>query len=336
MNKQNRTVTVLFNPFYYLAGGKALGIGLAVVWVAGLVGAAGKTHFDGVLDAHTGAGAPLWFFLCQGFIDWICLAAVLLGLGAAVSKSSFRAIDVLGTQALARWPALFMALLMLPDAVRRFGAQLIQLVGNPDAKFDINVPDAVVFGIVTLATIPLVCWMIYLMYKAYSVSFNVKGGKAIGSFIGGLIAAEVLSKLAITLLLAPVAIGKTSATTPPTTPQSVQSAAAQTGDESGGLAEAGARFVDLLAKENFAAAFAQFEATMTRVFPESKLRESWLDLVQKAGPFKERLKTRIKEQQGYHVVLVTCQFERATLDIKVVFDSKSQIAGLFYVPSDSR
>jgi len=29
---------------------------------------------------------------------------------------------------------------------------------------------------------------------------------------------------------------------------------------------------------------------------------------------------------------VTCQFERALLDTKVVFDSKSQVAGLFFVP----
>ena len=74
---------------------------------------------------------------------------------------------------------------------------------------------------------------------------------------------------------------------------------------------------------------------MTRVFPEPKLRESWQELVKKTGPFKQQLKTRTTEQMGYHIALVTCQFEHATLDIKVVFDSKSQVAGLFYVPSDS-
>ena len=74
---------------------------------------------------------------------------------------------------------------------------------------------------------------------------------------------------------------------------------------------------------------------MTKVFPESLLRKCWQDLVQKAGPFKQQLKVRVKEQQGYHAVLVTCQFEHTTLDLKVVFDSSSQITGLWYVPSDS-
>jgi hypothetical protein len=32
---------------------------------------------------------------------------------------------------------------------------------------------------------------------------------------------------------------------------------------------------------------------------------------------------------------VTCQFEQAALDIKGVFDSKMQVAGLFYVPTDT-
>ena len=39
------------------------------------------------------------------------------------------------------------------------------------------------------------------MYKSYSISCNVKGGKAVGTFIGGIILAEVLSKLALYWLL---------------------------------------------------------------------------------------------------------------------------------------
>jgi hypothetical protein len=43
----------------------------------------------------------------------------------------------------------------------------------------------------------LICWVVALMYKSYSVSCNVKGGLAIGTFIAGLILAETLSKIAI-------------------------------------------------------------------------------------------------------------------------------------------
>ena len=47
----------------------------------------------------------------------------------------------------------------------------------------------------------LLCWTVVLMYKAYSVSCNIKGAKAIVSFIIGLIIAEVLSKVALSGVL---------------------------------------------------------------------------------------------------------------------------------------
>ena len=336
MKPENKPVTLLFNPFYYVAGGKALGIGLAAILLAGLIGALGNTHFDGVLDTHKGAHVPLWTFLVEGIIDWLCLAAVLLALGKAISKTPFRALDVLGTQALARWPTVFVGLLMLPDAIRRFGAQVLNLLANPGAKPAINVADAVVCCLVVLASIPFFCWTIYLMYKSFSVSCNVKGGKAIGTFIAGLIVAEVLSKLCMALLLTPALMFMGSAASAPSVPQAVESSDTQTNNPPGELADAGVQFVNLLVKEDYAGAVARFDPTMTKVFPESKLRESWRDLVKKTGPFKRQLKVRTTEQKGYHIALVTCQFERTTLNIKVVFDAESQVTGLWYVPSGSK
>jgi hypothetical protein len=43
----------------------------------------------------------------------------------------------------------------------------------------------------------MLVWMVALMYRAYSVSCNTKGGKAIGSFIAALIIAEILSIVSI-------------------------------------------------------------------------------------------------------------------------------------------
>jgi len=199
-NNNRRIITLLFNPFVYIAGAKALWLGLAGILVAGLVGSLGHTHFDGVLDTHTGAAAPLWFFLSEGIVDWLCLAAVLLIAGRLSSKTSFRTIDLLGTQAMARWPTIFVSLLTLPTAFRRFSQQLAEQVMK-QGKVEFNNADAIIFFGVVLAMIPLICWMVFLMYKAYSVSCNVKGGKGVGTFIGSLIVAEILSKVAIYGLL---------------------------------------------------------------------------------------------------------------------------------------
>jgi hypothetical protein len=189
--------TFLFKPFTYIAGSQALSLGLAAILIAGLIGAFGRTHFDGVLDTHTGAPAPLAVFLAEGLIDWLCLALVLLVCGKIISTTAFRVIDLMGTQALARWPTIFISLVTLPPAIQRFSHDLLQKLAHPGEKIEINTPDAIIFFASALVMLPLIVWMVALMYHSYSVSCNVKGGKAIGTFILALFLAEVLSKIAV-------------------------------------------------------------------------------------------------------------------------------------------
>ncbi len=89
--------TWLFNPFHYVAGGKALAIGVALILAAGLLGSLSNSHFDGVLDFHTGAAAPLWMFICEGSIDWLVLSSVLLLCGKVICRTRGCVLDVFGT-----------------------------------------------------------------------------------------------------------------------------------------------------------------------------------------------------------------------------------------------
>jgi len=91
--------------------------------------------------------------------------------------------------------------------------------------------------------------------------------------------------------------------------------------------------VALLAQEDFAAAVAQFDDTMKAAVPEAKLREIWSALQGQAGSFRRVADVREEQQGVYSVVFVACEFERAALDTKVVFDKGGRIAGLFFVPS---
>ena len=199
MNDPKKPITLLFNPFVYIAGAKALGLGLAAILLAGFVGSWSNTHFDGVLDVHTGTRAPLWFFLVEGFINWLSLSIVLWLGGKLISQTAFRGIDLFGTQALARWPTLFISLMTLAKPYQRFGHELLEQMKR--GKFDLNSMDAIIFFAIALGIIPFICWMVALMYKSFSVSCNVKGGKAIGTFIAGLFIAEILSKLCLGPLL---------------------------------------------------------------------------------------------------------------------------------------
>jgi uncharacterized protein len=101
------------------------------------------------------------------------------------------------------------------------------------------------------------------------------------------------------------------------------------------LISAATRFVDLLVKEDFAGAVAQFDSTMKSALPEAKMREVWQTLQKQVGPFKQRLRARAEKVGGYDAVFVTCHFEGADLNAKVVFNADRQIAGLFFVPSEA-
>jgi len=96
-------------------------------------------------------------------------------------------------------------------------------------------------------------------------------------------------------------------------------------------AAAGSKFVELLATNDFAEAVMQFDGAMQTAMPQSKLRETWRALETQAGAFQKQLQVGVTNSGGYDVALVSCQFERATLDVKVVFDAMQRIAGLFFV-----
>ncbi len=94
------------------------------------------------------------------------------------------------------------------------------------------------------------------------------------------------------------------------------------------------QFIELLVKEDFAAAVKTYDETMTRVFPEAKTRETWQSLKAQVGAFKRQIGTRPAKIQTYDIVFVTCEFEKQTLDARIVFNDKKQIAGLGFVPAD--
>lgn len=187
----------LFNPFKFVAGYKALLSGLVIILATAFIASFGKTHLDGVLDVHTGLEAPLWCFFAEGLINWICMAIPLYFFGLIVSRTSFRAIDILGTQALARGPYLIAALAMLPDANRRFGEYLTARLTQAAPTVAINYTDMLVFAFAVILIILMAVWMVALMYMAYTVSCNIRGAKAVITFIVSLIGAEVLSKAVI-------------------------------------------------------------------------------------------------------------------------------------------
>ena len=195
--KKPGILSIMFKPFNYVAGSKSLIIGLSVIVVSGIIGSFSNTHFDGVLDVHIGMKIPLWLFVAEGIINWISMSVIILLAGLTISKTKFRVIDVLGTQSLARFPMIFVALVTLLPGFKNF-AEKVALQPESFNQFVSQYPgEFTAFLAVMVVIILSTVWMVYLMYHSFSVSCNVKKLKAIITFIVSIILAEILSKIII-------------------------------------------------------------------------------------------------------------------------------------------
>lgn len=197
--------TILFNPFYYWAGGAALSLGLGLMLLTAVVGFFATAHVDGVLDFHVGRPAPSWLFFAEGAVAWLALSVPLYIAGRLLSRSrNLRAIDVFGTQALARAPYLVAALFTWLPPVQSMLATLragMPASGpRPQVAAVLSGGEHTLFIVMTVFSALLMAWMVALMYRAYASSCNLSGTRAVVSFVLALAAGEVLSKVILNVV----------------------------------------------------------------------------------------------------------------------------------------
>lgn len=95
----------------------------------------------------------------------------------------------------------------------------------------------------------------------------------------------------------------------------------------------GNTLVTQLSARQFDEVEAQFDDQMKGALPVTKLPEIWDSLLAQVGPFKSITSTRVTEKEGLHAAIVTCEFERTSLDAKIYMDAQGQVKGLFFEPS---
>lgn len=179
---------IFFNPFRKIAGTKALLLGFLIIATTAAIAYFSHCHFDGIIDAHVGAHGPVTLYFLEAIINWAITAGIFFLTAKILSKSKIRFIDIGGTTALARYPYFFVALIAF--AVPEL---------NPESLADFqNINPEELVGLVLTGILMLLfsIWFIALLYRAFSVSANLKGSRSIWGFIGALIIAEILSMIA--------------------------------------------------------------------------------------------------------------------------------------------
>lgn len=92
--------------------------------------------------------------------------------------------------------------------------------------------------------------------------------------------------------------------------------------------------VESLVRGEFDAVVRDFDDAMASAVTPGKLRENWELMLGKSGPFVKQLNVRTEKYWKYTSVIVSCEFARSRLGIKVVFGRSGQISGLWFIDEE--
>jgi hypothetical protein len=93
--------------------------------------------------------------------------------------------------------------------------------------------------------------------------------------------------------------------------------------------------VDHLAHADFAGVTGGFDAVMKAALPPDKLGTVWKQVERRSGAFADVRKVELVPASGLWTVLLTSRFAKAEVVVKVVYDVRDQVAGLFFLPGDA-
>jgi len=99
------------------------------------------------------------------------------------------------------------------------------------------------------------------------------------------------------------------------------------------LEERARALVAALARDDFDDASKDFDDAMKKALPADKLGDIWKGIVKQVGPLKKQGASTAEKAQKYDIVWVACEFEKATLFTRVVFDGEGRVTGLSFRPS---
>ncbi len=89
-------------------------------------------------------------------------------------------------------------------------------------------------------------------------------------------------------------------------------------------------FINQMAQGDFTGTGRLFDSTMAQALPEATMKEAWHQLIGQAGAFQSVLTCQAADHQEIRIVMVSCQFQNAPIDFRVVFNPSGQISGLNY------
>jgi len=191
----NRNWRWVYNPFEKIAGWKAFGIGIAILILTTVIGYFGNTVFYGI--SIKSVQSITW---CKAFslqaLGLVVTVFVLWITGLLFAKH-VRFQDILGTVTLAKYPLVLAAIMFLTLSkwLNELNNTLLSaknIQETIELFNSLTISDYVFFILFAIVSILILVWAIALLFNAFKVSTNLKGGKCALLFIAGLLISEII------------------------------------------------------------------------------------------------------------------------------------------------
>ena len=308
MNNKSAFLKFLINPFERIAGAKALLIGLAVMLATAFIGSLSGTAFDGVLDVHIYAHSFLYAITIQ-LTAWIILVLLMWASIKLFTRAKVRLIDLAGTLAFARIPFFFLAFSGFIPALKNIGMDIFS-----------KLPLILMFALFSLLFIG---WSIYWMFKAVSVSANLKKMGHVLLFAVVLIVAEIVSLPAIHYGVRKFENTNISQQQPTNLPEETEET----------VLSKTKKITEAIENADFETIISYFDDEMMQQLPIGKLDKTWEQVQLQVGKFEGfDDDTTITEEDNYIITHSTARFEKLKLTLQLTFDENGEISGFYVKP----
>ena len=203
MNNQFSNMKWVYNPFEQLAGWRAFGIGIIILCIATVIGYFGNTVFYGINIKTVPSVTWGRAFFLQGL--GLVVTVAVMWITALLSAKHVRFQDILGTVTLAKYPLVIEVIIL--STFSKWMNQItatIMSAGNIQEIMEVfnnlTILDYSLFVVLMIVSLLFLVWTIALLYNAFRVSTNLKGGKCALLFIAIMLISEILINVAISLM----------------------------------------------------------------------------------------------------------------------------------------
>lgn len=186
----------LYNPFETVSENRLLILGIAFTIMGSLTGWLFNARYDGVLDMHLDKPVELWQPFTDNIINIFSLTTLLLIAGKIVNRKT-RFIDILIATLIARAPFYILPLTNIGGKMEESSERLLEAATNVGKMLPEDLAYASVMGLVSIF---ILVWAMALLYNGYRVATNLKKTSQILGYIGIVIAAEIISKIIISII----------------------------------------------------------------------------------------------------------------------------------------